>query len=220
MRSDFFYRGWRILRFKAVELHGAWSGALFASSGALMVNVLTGFQYSFQYIGALILAFLSLFFFSYFTKIKAIAEKNFAMKTVHKMPDKLQSEIYEDVFEKGPFPRHATISLCCGLLCLMISVFLVIWANVERVNAGQKRSQEHILILETAKEEICRQLSEQSDTFREQLLEQSDALREQLLKQSKRLRMQYELQVSGKTSTPTNINSNDASQHDRPANSQ
>lgn len=198
------------MRFKAVELHGAWSGALFASSGALMVNVLTGFQYSFQYIGALILAFLSLVFFSYFTKIKAIAEKNFAMKTVHKMPDKLESEIYEDVFEKGPFPRHATISLCCGLLCLMISVFLVIWANVERVNAGEKRSQEHIFILETAKEEICRQLSEQSDTLRDQLLKQSDALREQLLKQSETLQKQHKLQLSGKPSAQIDINSNDA----------
>ena len=175
-----------------------------------MVNVLTGFQYSLQYIGELILAFLSLFCFSYFTKIKAIAEKNFAMKTAHKMPDKLGTEIYEDVFEKGPFPRRATISLLSGLLCLMISVFLVLWTNVEGGKADEKRYREHILILETAKEEICRQLSEQSDTLRDQLLKQSDALREQLLKQSETLQKQHKLQLSGKPSAQIDINSNDA----------
>ena len=208
------------MSFKPVELHDAWSGALFAASGALMVNVLTGLQHHWQNIFALILAFLSLAFFSYFVQTKAVAKKIYTKSIENKKTDQLTFEIYEQIFEKGPLPRHATIGFYCGLLCLMISASLVFWANVEGGKADEKRSQEYILILEIAKEEICRQLSEQSDTLRDQLLKQSDALREQLLKQSKTLRMQYELQVSGKTSTPTNINSNDASQHDRPANSQ
>lgn len=197
-----------MMSFKAVELHEAWAGALFAASGALMVNVLTGFQYRWQNILALILAFLALLFFSYFVQTKANAQKQYIKRK--KKTDQLTSEIYEQIYEKGPLPRHATISLYCGLLCLLISVYLVILANVEGVNADEKRHQKHILILETAKEEICRQLSEQSDTLRDQLLKQSDALREQLLTQSETLQKQHKLQLSGKASAQIDINSNDA----------
>lgn len=175
-----------------------------------MVNVLTGFQYQWQNILALILAFLALLFFSYFVQTKANAQKQYIKRKGKKKTDQLTSDIYEQIYEKGPLPRHATISLYCGLLCLLISVYLVILANVRGGKADEKRHQEHILILETAKEEICRQLSEQSDSLRDQLLKQSDALREQILKQSETIQKQHKLQLSGKPSAQIDINSNDA----------
>ena len=221
--------------FNAIEFHEAWSNALFAAAGALMVNVLTGFQGNTQYIVALILAFASLSCFSYFTKTKATADKkhvvNKALNAL-KNPEEqeLDTDIFEEVFRIGEKPRKANVSFYGGLTCIIISIFLVIQANVEAVNTDQKQYQKYIALLEKSQEineklfkqndTLREELLKQSDTLHQQLLEQNDALREQLLKQSESLQKQYELQLSGKASAQIDVDSKDAPQYDRPVDSQ
>ena len=223
---------WLLLKFNAIEFHEAWSGVLFAAAGALMVNVLTGFQANIQYIIALILAFGSLVFFTYFTIIKATTQKTYINKIENKKPEdeELAFDKFVKLFRKGENPQKANRHFILGSLCLIISAALVIQAKVESINADEKSHSGYIFFLESSKkigEQLLNQndtlreeLLEQSDALRQQLLEQNDTLREQLLKQSETLQKQYELPLSGKTSTQIDESSKDAPQYDRPVDSQ
>jgi len=123
------------MRWNAAKLNSVWVGALFATAGAVLGNVLTVIDCSFSGLALVCSVICAMVCYSHLTQILTRAERKYSVSRTVSAPGKSLGDLYEEAY--GPVRLWANACLGIGTISLAIAIWLVAVTNRSAAAAGR-----------------------------------------------------------------------------------